>query len=47
VEQGVELRFRAPFGEDRLRVAIVMHILDVAGHQQAHEIARLAEARIA
>ena len=45
-EHRVELRFDARLGEHRLAVAVGHDALDVGRHQQAHEVARFAEARL-
>ena len=46
-EHRVELRFDAGLGEDRRGVAIELHAVDVARHQEAHELPGLAIAGLA
>ena len=46
-EHRVELGLDAGFRENRLRVAIGLHVAHMAWHQQAHEVARFAEASFA
>src|SRR6185437_7860786 len=46
-EHRVELRFDAGLGEHRRAVAIELHAVDVARHQEAHELPGLAIARLA